>query len=1323
SNTQVYIFDSNLNIVPIGVVGELCISGAGLARGYYNSPELTAEKFIDHPFEEGLKLYKTGDFARWLPSGDLQFIGRKDHQVKIRGYRIELGEIESALARIESIEQSVVLAREDGNGLKQLVAYIVSKGEVNHVITEQKLKEHLPEYMIPKIYVSIDQIPLTKNGKIDHKALPNFDQSAYNKKEYVAPSSDTEIKLTEIWEQVLKIEKIGVRDDFFDLGGNSLIAVRLTGRYNKIFNKKITIKEIFANPVLEDHVDLIKTSSDETYMEIKKVENSESYPLSNAQYRLWLVSQVEEGSIAYNMPNTIILNGEYNVNYFQKAIYHVIDRHEILRTIFKTNESGEVRQFVQSAEDFDLVIDIKDYREKNDPKLACESYVLSDSTRPFDLEKGPLFRASLLQLSDNQYVFYYNMHHIIGDGWSKSILSNDVMKYYEAYVTGTISDIPTLRIQYKDYTAWQLEQFKDPKFQYSKNYWSSQLSGELPILNLPSQKKRPRIKTYQGHKIGTRISSDLTEQLQSFAAERRGGFFSAISAVCNVLIYRYTGETDIIFGNPVAGRDHPDLEDQIGFYINILALRNKISPNHSFIDFFDQVNETILKAYEHQLYPFDRLIEDLKLQRDTSRNALFDLWINYHETPETGISFENDNEVRDLGNGTVKFDIEFDFIKVKDGVDFVISYNKDIYEQEMIERFILHFKILLKQLLDHPDQSISNVEFLIEDEKKKLLYDFNNFKEDYPKNQTVVDQFRKRAKKTPDAIALIFEGSELTYQDLDDKSDQLAHYLLSQGVQKESLIPICIDRSLEMIIGILGILKAGGAYVPVDSGYPLQRIKFIIEDIDAKMILTQTTLSKIFEDNQSSIQIINLDQLPETNNKLIKNVLNKIITPSQLAYIIYTSGTTGRPKGVMITHSSLLDYATTFNNYFGVSQSDRVLQQASISFDISVEEIFPILIKGGSLYISKEINDFEKLIKICEKEEITILSTHPYLIQFMNENFHEEELPLRVLISGGDTLKKEFVSNIANRYNIFNTYGPTESTVCASYAKIGINDLVISIGKPIANKQVYILSDEESLQPMGIAGELCIGGAGLAKGYLNLPGLTSKKFIPHPFKDGEKIYKTGDLARWLPDGNIEFLGRKDDQVKIMGYRIELGEIESVLDQQEDIQQSYVMVSEDNDSKYLVAYIVCDGESDVSIIQQNLRGIIPEYMVPKVFITLDEMPLTPNGKVDRKSLPNPVIGGNQEYVGPSSVTEIQLTRIWQEALDIDKISIHDNFFDLGGNSLSAIKIILQMRKELDIEVDIKSLFDTNTIADLALQIDFSINQEEIRSESKIVKQIM
>jgi amino acid adenylation domain-containing protein len=1297
NNTQVYIISEEEGLQPIGITGEICLGGDGLARGYLNQPALTSGKFIANPFKEDERIYKTGDLGKWLPDGTIEFIGRKDDQVKIRGYRIELGEIEHALQKHTAIEAAVVLAKENQNKEKELVAYITAGAEQNISELRSYLKTLLPDYMLPAHFVQLQALPLNSNGKVDKKALPDPPDS-YREAigsegsglssgvEYIAPRNAQEEKLVEIWEEILKKKNIGIQDDFFALGGHSLKAVRLKNQYQKKLSANFSLKDLFEHTSILSHAALMKGSSRSEYIQIEKVVPQASYPISDGQRRLWVLCQFEQSSIAYNMPASLVLEKNIDVEIFKRAIAATMDRHEILRTLFKEDETGEIRQWIVDRTDLDFQIAFKDFRKTKNKDTAVQQYIYEDSVKAFDLEKGPLLRASLLQVAKDRYVFYFNMHHIISDGWSMEVIFKDVISFYESMKKNEQPVLKALRIQYKDYSAWALAQLTEESFKAHREYWLNKLGGTLPLLELPGTKKRPKIKTYTGNGLSTYIDKTITVKLKKYSESNGGSLFMGLLAAWNILMYNYTGQKDIIIGSPVAGRDHADLEDQIGFYVNTLALRNEIDPEESFDTFFRRLKDNTLKSYSHQMYPFDRLVEELELQRDTSRSAVFDMMLILQNNGEKRgaddrIAAGLERITVDAAHTTSKFDIDIAFHEAGDYLSFSIVYNPDVYEREVIEGLINHYKQLLNALLENPHEKISEIDFLSQEEKQQLLITFNDTAVSYPKNKTIIDLFEEQVRKTPDHIAVVCEDKELSYQELHEQSNQFAHYLQQNyAIGPDDFVGIKQERSEWMIISVLAVLKSGGAYVPIDMAYPQERIDYIEKDTSCKVCIDSNELMKFRKDQK----------------KYSKKTVNSKTRVSDLAYVIYTSGSTGRPKGVLIEHKNAYAFIKWCHDEFRNSAVDTVLFTTSLNFDLSVFEIFYTLTTGKEI---KVLKDGLSIPKNLDTNKRQLINTVPSVVGFLLQQEMSFDT-VSVLNMAGEPIPANYRTAIKGKVKeIRNLYGPSEDTTYSTFIRIDQDEREL-IGKPISNTQVYILNDADKLTPLGVVGEICISGDGLARGYLNQEELTNAKFVNNPFKKGERLYKTGDLGRWLPDGNIDFLGRKDNQVKIRGYRIELGEIEHALQSYAAIEGAVVLARENqNKEKELVAYITAKSEQTTNELRAYLKEMLPEYMLPAHFVQLDALPLTANGKVDKKSLPDPEglgLASGIAYAAPRNETEEQLVKIWEEVLQKDNIGIHDDFFALGGHSLRVIRLRNLYQKKLSVNFPLKDLFTHTSI---------------------------
>ncbi len=1314
ANRRIYILDAGLNPVPLGVFGEICIAGAGTARGYLNRDELTEEKFIPNPFAAGERLYRTGDIGRWLTDGNIEFAGRNDSQVKIRGYRIELGEIENRLLSHESVKEAAVIVRDDEDS-KELAAYLVSdEAELNTAILREYLKQTLPDYMIPPYFVRLERLPSLPNGKIDRKSLPALFKAGAEMdsgRAYIAPRNETESRLAEIWQDVLNIRRIGVRDNFFDLGGHSLRAVQITNRIQKELGAAISLREIFTRPTLEELAKEIRSKDPSAYIPIEKVPDAEHYPVSNAQRRLWVLSQIDADSAAYNMPGAVVLEGKTDRNALEQAFAEMICRHESLRTSLAVTD-GEPRQKVHADTDFQVFY--RDISEERHPEEQAADIAREDALRPFDPGKVPLFRISLLKVSENRHIMLFNMHHIISDEWSSGIMVREFSMLYNAFRQRKTSPLQPLSIQYRDYAVWQNRLLESDEIAIHRDYWHKKLSGEIPALNLPTDYPRPRMQTFSGDTICFELGSEETEKLRSLGTEQNASFFMVLVAAAKVLLYRYTDQQDIIIGFPVAGRNRADLEDQIGFYVNTLVLRDQVRGDISFVSLLQEIRQNAAEAYSHQVYPFDILVDELKLRRDVSRSPLFDVMLVFRNYDEAVISLEGiEISPFEYDYRISKFDLSFDFAEMKDGLRIGIEYNTDLFRPDRIHRMAEHFRELVNSILRDADQPVSRLNILPEKERHQLLVEFNDTDRDYPRDKTVVGLFEEQAEKTPDNIAVIFEDTQLDYRELNEQANRIAHFLRDKyNIKPDDRIGLLAERSEQMIAGILGVLKSGGSYVPMEPEYPEERIRHIIADSNCKVVLTSG--NRKIADNRFGAEVVNISDIGS----------DAPLTPhpspltSHLAYVIYTSGSTGIPKGVLIEHGNLYDYVMTFMEEFRVTSHDRVLQQTTVTFDASVEEIYPTLCSGAAIVISPNPKELDTLFADAVRHRITILSFSPSAAGYFNTR--ADELPdLKAMTIGGDVLYPSQIDRLFGKTVLYNGYGPTESTVCATYCKIDALREFIPIGKPIANRRIYILDAGLNPVPLGVFGEICIAGAGTARGYLNRDELTEEKFIPNPFAAGERLYRTGDVGRWLTDGNIEFAGRNDSQVKIRGYRIELGEIENRLLSHEAVKEAAVIARGDEDSKELAAYFVSDdAELNAAVLREYLKQTLPDYMIPSYFVRLGKLPLMPNGKIDRKALPalfkaGAGIASGTEYLAPRNETEQKLTEIWRKILEVEQVGIRDNFFDLGGHSLKIVRMISQIHHKMGLEVMLREVFTHQTIEKLSEHIcskDVSDNRQ-------------
>jgi amino acid adenylation domain-containing protein/thioester reductase-like protein len=1339
ANTQIYILDQHLQPVPVGVPGELYLGGDGLAQGYLNRPELTNEKFIANPFNNAKKLYKTGDLVRYLPDGNIEYIERIDNQVKIRGFRIELGEIETLLSQHSEIKSVVVIAREDSPGNKRLVAYIVPNQDSTPIVQELRnfLKTKLPDYMIPGAFVILASLPLTANGKIDRRALPKPELDSTIVEKYVAPRNPIEELLTQTWLQVLKVESVGVNDNFFELGGHSLLATQLVSRIRNIFQVELPLNKLFAVPTVGELAHIITQLQQDnlelsTALLLPRAKDAD-LPMSFAQQRLWFLDQFEPNSVLYNIPTALRLVGSLQISALEQSLQTIIHRHEALRTNFTTID-GQPTQVIREQltgnreQGIVSIVDLQ-HLPTTEQEIAVEQLTQQQMMNPFDLKTEALIRVQLILLNETEQILLVCMHHIVSDGWSMGVFFQELTQLYNAYSQNQPSlrdarrtPLSPLPIQYADFAIWQRQWLQGDVLQSQLTYWQQQLKDAPTLLSLPTDRPRPAVQTLVGATHEFSLSVELTDKLVKISQDQGCTLFMTLLAAYDTLLYRYTGQSDILVGSPIANRDRTEVEKLIGFFVNTLVTRTNLGGNPRFSELLTRVREMALGAYAHQHLPFEMLVEALQPERDLSHTPLFQVMFNLQNAPVSELELNGLTVSSVPFKGvTAAFDMTLFMQNTDNGLVGVWEYNTNLFDHSTIERMIGHFVTLLEAVVNNPQERIDKLPILTADEKQKLLIEWNNTQSDYPVGKCLHQLFAQQVELTPDAVAVVFDDQQLTYQQLNTQANQLAHYLQSLGVGSEVLVGIYLERSLSMTVALLAVLKAGGGYVPLDVDYPQQRLTYISQDSQISVLITQESLLNSLP--VEGVKVLVLDQEYEVfNSQSPENPFSEVL-PENLACVLYTSGSTGQPKGVILTHGALVNHSSAISEAFGLTSSDRVLQFAAFGFDVALEEIFPTWFKGGTVVLrpTQMFSSFANFAQFIEQQQLSVLTlTSAYWHEWMvavSQSYATVPQSLRLLTVGGDTVLPETVAMwqqmVGNRITCLNAYGPTEASVTAiiydvqNFSSEKTNTVLI--GRPVANTEIYILDSNLQPVPMGVKGELYIGGERLARGYLNRPELTQEKFIPHPFNNPKsqiknpKLYKTGDLARYLPDGNIEFIGRIDDVVKIRGFRVALGEIESLLIQHPDVICQVVILREDQPGhKQLVAYVVTDNPSlTQNELQSFLKQKLPNYMIPTVFVMMEGLPVTTNGKVDRRALPAP----SQEidltnFVLPTTHTQKLIADIWSSVLGTTHLGIHNNFFDMGGNSLRAMQVMSLLRKTLQIDLPLRYLFENPTVAELA-----------------------
>ncbi|WP_276483895.1 non-ribosomal peptide synthetase [Paraflavitalea pollutisoli] len=1319
-DAAVYLLDDQQALVPVGIPGEICISGVGVASGYLHQPALTAQKFVANPFVAGTTMYKTGDIGRWLPDGKIEFLGRRDDQVKVHGYRVETKEVEAVLKQYPAIDAAVVRVRKNKVGENELVAYVVGLDEGLSSGLRTHLEKRLPAYMIPVHVVRLNKLPLTPNGKINRDLLPDPEGADLVAAHlYRPPETDTEIRLAVIWQQLLNRTQIGLQDDFFLSGGHSLHVIRLAGHVYQTFQVKLPIKDYFRHTTLQSQARAIQSGRKMDFESIAAAPSMPDYPLSSSQKRLWLLCQYAAGNSAYNIPVTFRFHGRLDVHAFDSAFRALLLRHEVLRTVFRNNDKGQVRQYIVSDSDFAFRMDLRDLRGQQDAVETVNRLLAHNAREPFDLQQGPLLRVSLYQVGDEAWVFNLVVHHIISDGWSAGIVFQELLLLYKAAHEGMAPNLAPLRIQYKDYACWEQQVLSGASLELHRQWWLQLFDGDVPVLNLPADKVRPVLKTFNGGAFIKQIDPAAASGLKALVARQGATLYMGLLAVVYVLLHRYTNQEDMVVGSPIAGREHADLENQVGFYLNMLALRTRFTGDDTFHDVLGKVKDATLEAFEHQAYPYDQLVEELHLQRDMSRNPLFDVSVVLQN--QEGGRFDLRRELPGLSVTSVqeerhvvsKIDLNFGFAEVGNSIHCRIEYNNDIYFEATAHRIGEHLEQLIAAIVENPVMPVGLVPYLSNAEQQELLYDFNHNPPFEPAYDTLNAMFEEQVQLHPALDAVVFGERHMTYHALNQRVNRLAHYLRDLLlIRPGDLVGVMMRRSDDLIVTILAILKSGGAYVPIDPEYPRQRIDYMLEDSACRVVLDEEMLK------QAEVAAASLSgENPSRVNR-----------PEDLAYVIYTSGSTGRPKGVMIQHASIVNSIASQRALFGVETGERSLQFATASFDASVAEIFISLAAGGALYI---INEAEKrdpavLEKYISEQAIDIATIPPAYLKLLRV---EKLKPLKKLVSAGEAANLQQAIAFSREATFFNAYGPTEGSITLTIHKIGPGELVegssIPIGRPLHNTQAYILDAHKQLVPVGVFGDLYFSGRNLAKGYLNQPELTASKFVRHPFEKDGCMYQTGDVARWLPGGVIEFTGRKDHQVKIRGYRIELSEIEQVLQAHPLIESAVAVVRvNQREEKEIAAYAVGKEAVDEADIRSYLSATLPLYMMPAHVVLLDQLPLNRHGKVDRGRLPDPgglILSNGQNYVAPSGPVEQMLVRIWEQVLEKEGIGVQDDYFVVGGDSLKAISIIQKVLEETGVVIPIQVVFQDRTVAQVAawvggamtgLQQRNAINQQNL-----------
>lgn len=1270
SNTQIYILDVNKKLCPIGVAGELYIAGDGVGKGYINNSTLTEKSFIKNIFNNDSIMYKTGDVGFYKNNGEIVCLGRSDSQVKIRGLRIELSEIEQQLLKVSNICNCCVIKKSSENR-DFLCAYYIKEGPVNEKNLRIALKQKLPQYMIPQYFVELKQLPYTPNGKIDKRALPEPVIKTTNSN--IIYRNDTDIKLANILKSLLGMDNIDISSSLLELGGDSLTAINLSAQIREIFGVDVYVKDIISKDSLSDLSDYISSLSvsNKKTFEILPVKQSEFYPLSSAQKRIYYTSKmIGDKNVVYNIPGAILVDSLLDKEKVEKCFKEIIKNQSSFRTSFLMINDSIVQKINKSVN-----FNINTYKNKS----SEINDLINTFPKPFDLENAPLLRVELHYLDNGKTLLLLESHHIIMDGSSLEILINEFCKLYNG------ENIENLNIEYKDFAVWENAYLESDIVKEAENYWVNKFKNlEIPVINLPYDFSIPSLRSYKGNTISKQLSEKDFEKYITSAKKLGSSPYMFFLSALFVLLYKYTGQDEIVIGSPVTGRSNNRLQDIIGMFVNNIAVDGKIDSSKKFTDFLNNIKQQVLSDLEYQDYPYNELVKKLDISTNSSSNPLFDVMFAYQNANSNKFTLDDKSvEIIKSNSGISKFNLS---IEIEPDTRMInLEYCTDLFKEDTINRLFEHFINVLNVISDNNDVLIKDISIISDEEKNKILYDFNNTQMNYPENKTLIDLFDAVVSKYPKNIAVSHYKKILTYEELNNKSNYLANKLYDYGIRRGDVVGVYLNKSFELLISIWAILKIGAVYMPMYIEYPNDRLNYMLENSNAKLLITNNKLIKNTTFNLN-VELLNSYSDIKECTKFDYNIN---ISSDDLAYIIYTSGSTGKPKGVQISHKNLINYVYAFKKYFDndISYKDKFLSSTNISFDVSIFELFLPLLTGAQLVIYEE-EIIKNIVTYCDsiiKNNITGLYIPPNIL---NEVFsilkNSNNVKISKLLVGVEPITK----NTLNKYyklnpkiKIVNGYGPTESTICSTALKYNLDnsniDDIVSIGKPLYNDHIYILDNDKNLQAIGITGELYVTGAGVGKGYVNNTVETNKNFLNNIFDhDSIKMYKTGDLAKWNSDGTINFIGRNDSQIKISGHRIELKEINYVIMQYPNITKSYTMIYKKGTNSYIISYFVAETSINIKDLNTFIRTKLANYMIPNFIIQLNAFPLTANGKIDKSKLPTDIIKQNKNYVAPRNDFEKNIIKIWEKLFLIKKIGIDDNFFELGGDSLSAIKFQIE-----------------------------------------------
>ncbi len=1313
ANTRVHVVDRSLRPVPIGVSGELLAGGDGLARGYFRRPAQTAERFVPDPFgRAGGRLYRTGDLVRFLPTGELDFLGRVDAQVKIRGFRVEPGEVESVLGQHPDLRDVSVVAV-GGAGERSLVAYCVARrGDVTSADLKGFLRARLPEHLVPSVVVLIEALPLTSQGKVDRRALaarPLHDPEGEPRAdEQAAPRTPTEELLANLFAALLGREEVGVTEDFFALGGHSLLATQVIARLRDALGVELPVAALFEQPTvagLARSVAEARAVGRASAPPLERMTREGDPPLSFAQERLWFIDRLQPGNPAYNLPLALDCVGPLDAPALGWALSALSARHETLRTRFDLVDGRPVQRIDAPGPSALPLVDLAGLPAAR-REVEAGRLIAGESWRPFDLARGPLLRARLLRLAADRHGIVLALHHSIADGWSLGVLVRDLSAFYRAAASGAAAALPELPVQYADYAVWQRRWLAGAVLEGELAYWRDRLAGAPALLELPTDRPRPLVQSWRGASRPVRLGGALSSAVRGQCRRSGTTSFMVLAAGFFALLARHSGQEDVTLGVPIAGRTHLETEGLIGFFVNTLILRAELPGDRAFSRLVERIREDSLAAYEHQDLPFERLVEELRVERSLGHSPLFQAMFALQNAPTAELVLPGlELKTWPSPGGMAKFDLTFTLAETADGIGGTLGYATALFDAPTIDRLAEHFTALLAAAIAQPDRRLEELSLLAAAERQQLVAEWNDTAAAI--GEDVVSLVGAWARSSPAAPAVEGSGSPVGYGELAARAGGIAARLRALGVEVEARVAVLAERSPATIVGYLAVLAAGGAYVALDPLQPVDRLMAMMEDAwqgnERPVLVARRALTVPFTEQLASRGVAVVD--PEDPAEAAP-FLPLPVPPASAAYVIYTSGSTGRPKGVVVSRGALANLVEWHLTAYGVGSADRSTLLAGTGFDASVWEIWPCLAAGGTLVIPDEETKSSppRLVAWLAFQGITLCFLPTPLAEAVLAETWSATAVLRVLLTGGDRLHEGPRCDLP--FRLINHYGPTESAVVATATEVTAGASLPPIGRPIGNFRVRLLASSGLPVPMGVAAELGVAGAGLARGYLGDPARTAERFVPDPLAafPGDRLYRTGDLARWRPNGQLEFLGRRDDQVKIRGIRIELGEIEAALAAHPAVAAAAVAVSDSADDRRLAAYVVPRaGGLAASDLRSWLKQRLPPAMIPVAFVELAELPLTANGKLDRRALPEPEVGlaAVAEYVAPSNSMEEVLAEIWTELLGVPRVGASDSFFDLGGHSLQAIRLMGRLRDALGVDLQVRSIFEAPILSEFAV----------------------